>query len=202
MGQITSIDWPCPAGPCEAESSRRRAQLAFLSRCLRNHAGQWGSLLHAGFPTDMMFIRSFRIEGSFRGMCRSAFRQVNVWKEAAYVNGKRLCGICIPHPRKSITSVREIFLSSSSRADSDCALRSCVGTRVVKSTNGSGLEKQPLSARSSSFGKRLDPALKSWLDNVILPALVREYLAEIKMWNRLATTGPSELTSDKDGNKS
>jgi hypothetical protein len=28
--------------PCEAESSRRRAQPVFLSRCLREHAGQEG----------------------------------------------------------------------------------------------------------------------------------------------------------------
>ena len=47
--------------------------------------------------------------------------------------------------------------------------------------------------------KRLDPALKSWLDNVIIPALVRDYLAEIEKQNRLATTGGSELPSDQDG---
>jgi hypothetical protein len=46
---------------------------------------------------------------------------------------------------------------------------------------------------------RLDPALKSWLDNVIIPALVRDYLAEIEKQNRLATTGGSELPSDQDG---
>ena len=51
--------------------------------------------------------------------------------------------------------------------------------------------------RPSSLGKKLNPALKSWLDNVIIPALVREYLAEIKEQNRLATTGLSEVTSDK-----
>jgi len=58
-------------------------------------------------------------------------------------------------------------------------------------------EKQRKAARSTRLGKRLDPDLKSWLDNVIIPALVREYLAEIKAQNRLATTGPSEVTSDK-----
>lgn len=58
-------------------------------------------------------------------------------------------------------------------------------------------EKQRKSARSARIGKRLDPDLKSWLDNVIIPALVREYLAEIKQQNRLATTGPSEVTCDK-----
>ena len=47
--------------------------------------------------------------------------------------------------------------------------------------------------------KRLDPALKSWMDNVIIPALVREYLAEMEKQNRLATTGGSELPSDQDG---
>ena len=58
-------------------------------------------------------------------------------------------------------------------------------------------ERRRSSARSARLGKRLDPDLKSWLDNVIIPALVREYLAEIKQQNRLATTGPSEVTSDK-----
>jgi hypothetical protein len=62
-------------------------------------------------------------------------------------------------------------------------------------------ERQPGSARSSALGKRLDPALKSWMDNVIIPALVREYLAEIEKRNRLATIGGSEVTSDKDGNE-
>ncbi len=74
-----------------------------------------------------------------------------------------------------------------------------MGTRDVKNGSGVTLEKLPGSTRSSSAGKRLDPALKSWLDNVIIPALVREYMAEIKKRNRLATTGPSEVTSDKDG---
>jgi hypothetical protein len=58
-------------------------------------------------------------------------------------------------------------------------------------------ERRGTSARSAKLGKRLDPDLKSWLDNVIIPALVREYLAEIRQQNRLATTGPSEVTSDK-----
>lgn len=57
------------------------------------------------------------------------------------------------------------------------------------------------SARSSALGKKLDPALKSWMDNVIIPALVREYLAELEKRNRLATAGNSEVTSDKDGNE-
>ena len=58
-------------------------------------------------------------------------------------------------------------------------------------------ERRRSSARSTRLGKRLDPDLKSWLDNVIIPALVREYVAEIKQQNRLATTGPSEVTSDQ-----
>jgi hypothetical protein len=58
-------------------------------------------------------------------------------------------------------------------------------------------EKQRKAARSARLGKRLDPDLKSWLDNVIIPALVREFMAEIKDQNRLVTTGPSEVTSDK-----
>jgi hypothetical protein len=75
-------------------------------------------------------------------------------------------------------------------------LRSCVEARGTKDGNGATLERQPGSARSSVLGKRLDPALKSWMDNVIIPALVREYLAEIEKRNRLATTGGSEVTSD------
>lgn len=58
------------------------------------------------------------------------------------------------------------------------------------------LERQRGSARSASAGRRLDPALKSWLDTVIIPALVREYIAEIEKHNRLAMTGDSELPSD------
>jgi len=76
-----------------------------------------------------------------------------------------------------------------------------VGTGTVKNTKVATPEKQHGSKRSSSAGKRFDPALKSWLDNVIIPALVREYLAEIKTRNRLAMKGPSEVTSDKDGNQ-
>ena len=39
------------------------------------------------------------------------------------------------------------------------------------------------------------------MDNVIIPALVREYLAEVDKRNRLAATGGSEVTFDKDGNE-
>ncbi len=77
-----------------------------------------------------------------------------------------------------------------------------MGNGAIKNEKGATLKKQPGSTRSSSAGKRLEPALKSWLDNVIIPALVREYLTEIKTRNRLAMTGPSEVTSDKDGNQS
>lgn len=73
--------------------------------------------------------------------------------------------------------------------------------RHTKDGNDATLERQPSHTRSSGLGKRLDPALKSWMDNVIIPALVLEYLAEIEKRNRLATTGGSEVTSDKDGNK-
>ena len=68
---------------------------------------------------------------------------------------------------------------------------------TTKNGSGATLERKRGSARPVSAGQRLDPALKSWLDNVIIPALVREYLAEIRQQNRLATTGPSEVTSDK-----
>jgi hypothetical protein len=71
-----------------------------------------------------------------------------------------------------------------------------VGANTTKNGSGSTLERQCGLARSASAGKRLDPALKSWLDNVIIPALVREYVAEIEKNNRLAMTGDSELPSD------
>ncbi len=70
----------------------------------------------------------------------------------------------------------------------------------TKDGNEAELERQYGTNRTSGLGKRLDPAVKSWMDNVIIPALVREYLAEIERRNRLATTGSSEVMSDKDGN--
>jgi hypothetical protein len=76
-----------------------------------------------------------------------------------------------------------------------------VETKHIKDGDDATLERQPIPTRSSGLGKRLDPALKSWMDNVIIPALVREYLAEIEKRNRLATTCISEVTSDKDGNE-
>lgn len=77
-----------------------------------------------------------------------------------------------------------------------CLLRRCVEVKNAKNGNGAALERQPGFTRPVGLGRRLDPALKSWLDNVIIPALVREYLAEIDKQNRLATTGVSELPSD------
>jgi hypothetical protein len=79
--------------------------------------------------------------------------------------------------------------------------RSCVEIKNSKPGDEATLERQHGSARSSGLGRKLDPALKSWMDNVIIPALVREYLAEMEKRNRLATTGVSELTSDKDGDE-
>lgn len=70
--------------------------------------------------------------------------------------------------------------------------------------NGDVRARQSCSDRPAVSGKRpvkLDPALRSWLDNVIIPALVREYVAEIEQRNRLATTSGSELPSDQDGEK-
>lgn len=72
----------------------------------------------------------------------------------------------------------------------------CVAGKSTKNESGIAQERQRSSARSTRLGKRLDPDLKSWLDNVIVPALVREYVAEIKRQNRLATAGHSEVTSD------
>jgi hypothetical protein len=73
-----------------------------------------------------------------------------------------------------------------------------VEVRNAKGGKG-GVLGQLYSSAQRPSRKRLDPALKSWLDNVIIPALVRDYLAEIEKQNRLATTGGSELPSDQDG---
>lgn len=46
-------------------------------------------------------------------------------------------------------------------------------------------------------GATLDPALKSWLDNVIIPALLREYLELVRAENRKALaidSNPSVLS--------
>ena len=94
-----------------------------------------------------------------------------------------------------VASVRSTLLLGRNR------LRGCVETRNTQKEDEVALERQCGSARSPGLGKRLDPALKSWMDNVIIPALVREYLAEIEKRNRLATSGKSEVTSDKDGNE-
>jgi len=94
-----------------------------------------------------------------------------------------------------VPSVRSTLLFGRNR------LRAYVETRNTKNGDEAALERQSGSARSSGLGKRLDPALKSWMDNVIIPALVRQYLAEIEERNRLATTGSSEVTSDMDGNE-
>jgi len=71
-----------------------------------------------------------------------------------------------------------------------------VEVKTTENRSGVGSERQRRPVRSARPGKRLDPDLKSWLDNVVIPALVREYLAEIEIRNRLATTGVSEVTSD------
>jgi hypothetical protein len=73
-----------------------------------------------------------------------------------------------------------------------------VEVKNAKDGEGGVLEQLYSSAQRPSR-KRLDPALKSWLDNVIIPALVRDYLSEIEKQNRLATTDGSELPSDQDG---
>lgn len=46
-------------------------------------------------------------------------------------------------------------------------------------------------------GYLLDPALKSWLDNVIIPALLREYVELVRAENRKALaidSNPSVLS--------
>lgn len=45
------------------------------------------------------------------------------------------------------------------------------------------------------LGAKLDPALKGWIDRVIVPALVREYIAE-KAGNCLANPARAVAQSD------
>ena len=71
-----------------------------------------------------------------------------------------------------------------------------VEANTTKDGTRAASEPQRSSARSARLGKRLDPDLKPWLDNVVIPALVREYMAEIEKQNRLATTGCSEVASE------
>ena len=81
-----------------------------------------------------------------------------------------------------------------------------MGTRRAKNDTGRTLEKEEPSTAAHGGARshpiKLNPALKSWLDNVIIPALVEEYLAEIEQKNRLAVTGGSEVRSNKEGEKS
>jgi hypothetical protein len=81
-----------------------------------------------------------------------------------------------------------------------------VGTRRAKNDTGRTLEKEEPSTAAHGGARshpiKLNPALKSWLDNVIIPALVEEYLAEIEQKNRLAITDGSEVRSNKGVEKS
>ena len=43
--------------------------------------------------------------------------------------------------------------------------------------------------------EQISPALKSWLDNVIVPALVKAYVAEIELKNGIASTSTLGLES-------
>jgi hypothetical protein len=42
---------------------------------------------------------------------------------------------------------------------------------------------------------QFDPALKSWLDNAIVPALVQEYLTEMRLGKKFASGVEGELES-------
>ena len=45
--------------------------------------------------------------------------------------------------------------------------------------------------KSKKAGGELNPVVKSWLDNVIIPALVKEYIEEMQKKNRRAATSDS-----------
>ena len=44
--------------------------------------------------------------------------------------------------------------------------------------------------------EQIGPALKSWLDNVIVPALVKAYLAEMEQKNRIASASNLAIESE------
>lgn len=46
---------------------------------------------------------------------------------------------------------------------------------------------------------KLAPALKDWIDNVIVPALVREFVAEVQEQNNLAFTDDRRVLHSSDG---
>jgi hypothetical protein len=80
-----------------------------------------------------------------------------------------------------------------------------VGNRRAKNDAPPALEKRsgiaaPKGVRNHPI--KLNPAHKSWLDNVIISALVEEYVAEIERKNRLVVTGGSEVRSNMEGEKS
>ncbi len=80
-----------------------------------------------------------------------------------------------------------------------------MGTKDDKNDTGSPLKKRPGTAARGGAKRhlvKLNPALKSRMDNVITPALVEEYLAAIEQKNRLAITGDSEVRCNKEGEKS
>ncbi len=89
----------------------------------------------------------------------------------------------------------EVVVSSSGQHDEETSLR--VEGAATRNEAVLARRSSPIHSKSSrKQTNKLDPALKSWLDNVIIPALVREYLAEIEKRNRLATFGGSEVPSD------
>jgi hypothetical protein len=59
-------------------------------------------------------------------------------------------------------------------------------------------ERKRASKQSLDRGKKLDPDAKSWLDNVIIPALAREYVKAIQKQNQAKPSSISEMTSDQN----
>ena len=48
---------------------------------------------------------------------------------------------------------------------------------------------------SNGHNSTLMPELRSWIDNVVAPALVREYLAQLECEKSLATSGEPTVKS-------
>lgn len=47
---------------------------------------------------------------------------------------------------------------------------------------------------------KLAPGLKAWIDNIVVPALVREYVAEMQEQNKLALMSNSPVVSVPEPN--
>jgi hypothetical protein len=71
--------------------------------------------------------------------------------------------------------------------------------RQLRANDGKIVEKPVGSREAHQSLSRIDPALKSWLDNVIIPSLVRSYLVERGTSKRTQAPGKPPLAIESDG---